>query len=271
MYLGKIVEVALVRGAVPPAAAPVHDRAALGRPGARTRGSSRTRRRIVLKGDIPSPGQPAVGLPVPHPLLAARAPRQPGDLRDRRSRCSQAAPGPDTTRATSPPATSPRTSPTSSSPARCCRRRSWRRRRPRPEPTLRRGADRPRRPSGSTSGSTMPARDRSDPGRPGAPTSAGRAAVDAGNAAEPPFVAQGATNRTAAVRTVIVAGRAWRGVGLAGMTCRRMHATSAEQPGPCARLPYSGAKSTAHAQFGAGVISTLYLPLRFFRCVIGST
>ena len=41
------------------------------------------------QGRHPQPGQPAVRLPVPHPLLAARAPGQPRDLRDRRSRRSR--------------------------------------------------------------------------------------------------------------------------------------------------------------------------------------
>ena len=35
---------------------------------------------------MPSPGQPAVGLPLPHALLAARAARQPGELRRPRTR-----------------------------------------------------------------------------------------------------------------------------------------------------------------------------------------
>ena len=46
--------------------------------------SERKRKRVILKGDVPSPVEPAVGLPVPHPLLAVRAAGQAGELPDDR-------------------------------------------------------------------------------------------------------------------------------------------------------------------------------------------
>ena len=39
------------------------------------------RTRVILKGDVPEPGQPADRLPLPPALPVARAARQPGDLR----------------------------------------------------------------------------------------------------------------------------------------------------------------------------------------------
>ena len=54
--------------------------------------------RILLHGDVPSPAEPAVGLPVPHPLLEGA-----GHLRHRAARRWSTA-----GRATRPPATSPR-------------------------------------------------------------------------------------------------------------------------------------------------------------------
>ena len=81
MYLGRIVELRRLARAEPRAAPPVHRGAAVGDPGPGPGVESR-RRRIILRGDVPIPVDAAVGLPVPHPLLAARAARQPGALRD---------------------------------------------------------------------------------------------------------------------------------------------------------------------------------------------
>ena len=82
MYLGKMVELADVDTLYSNPRHPytVALLSAIPNPDPRIR-----KKRLVLKGDIPSPGQPAVGLPVPHPLLAARASRQPGELRHRRA------------------------------------------------------------------------------------------------------------------------------------------------------------------------------------------
>ena len=84
--------------------ASVHAGAALGRAD-RARPSAEARQRIVLEGDVPSPVEPAVGLPVPHALLegAGRSAR-------RRSRRSSTAGGAIPSRATSPRSRVPSTS-----------------------------------------------------------------------------------------------------------------------------------------------------------------
>ena len=100
MYLGRIVRSA-PRASSTRAAPPVLRRAAVGGPDPGPGG------RAPPPADHPDrrraePGEPAVGLPVPHPLLAARAARQPGPVRvggpDAARRCR---------RATRSPATSP--------------------------------------------------------------------------------------------------------------------------------------------------------------------
>ena len=67
MYLGKLCEVGPPDGALRAARPPVHRRAALGDPGARP-DERRPDDTVVLGGEIPSPTQPALGLPVPDPL-----------------------------------------------------------------------------------------------------------------------------------------------------------------------------------------------------------
>ena len=89
MYLGKIVEIGTddrdLRAAAHPytqallSAVPVPD------PTVREQ-----RERIILQGDVPVPGQPALGLPLPHPLLEGaghlRRPRSPRSRSGRGSR-----------------------------------------------------------------------------------------------------------------------------------------------------------------------------------------
>ncbi len=76
MYLGKLVEVADADDlyADPRHPYTVALLSAIPVPDPRVR-----KKRLVLKGDVPVAGQPAVRLPLPHALLAARAARQPGD------------------------------------------------------------------------------------------------------------------------------------------------------------------------------------------------
>ena len=101
MYLGKIVEIGDRGRDLRAADAPVHPGAALGGAGARPGGARPA-------GDHPAdrgralPGQPALGLPLPHPLLEGA-----GDLRRARSRCWCRRRRTRTRR----PATSPRSTP----------------------------------------------------------------------------------------------------------------------------------------------------------------
>ena len=106
MYLGKIVEIADRDDALQPPAPPLHPGAALRGAGREAGGDRRPARADQARGRRAQPGQPAVGLPVPHPVLAG-----PGHLRQAVSRrCCRS------DRATRSRATSPGSS---GHPARC--------------------------------------------------------------------------------------------------------------------------------------------------------
>ena len=74
MYLGKIVELADVDELYAEPGAPVHGGAPLRRPGPQPAQPQAARH---PQGRHPVAGEPAVGLSLPYPLLAPRAPRQP--------------------------------------------------------------------------------------------------------------------------------------------------------------------------------------------------
>ena len=98
MYLGKLVELAEVDDIYAQPAPSVHGRAPLGGPGA---GPAQPQEAHHPQGRHPVAGQPAVRLPLPHPLLAARAAGQPGALHDRGAGLAR-----DRAPVTGPPATS---------------------------------------------------------------------------------------------------------------------------------------------------------------------
>ena len=80
MYLGRIAEIGTVEQLY---RAPRHPYtvallSAIPDPNPRRR-----KKRLVLKGDVPSPAAPPSRLPVPHAMLAAREAREPGTLRHR--------------------------------------------------------------------------------------------------------------------------------------------------------------------------------------------
>ena len=81
MYLGKLVELRRRRRAVRAARATRTRWRSCRRSRSRTRASARSA--SSSRATCPSPGRAAVRLPLPHALLAARAARQPGALRDR--------------------------------------------------------------------------------------------------------------------------------------------------------------------------------------------
>ena len=79
MYLGKLVEIGPAEEVYTDGRPPVHAGAAVGDPRARPDASSATASGSMLDGRRPEPDQPAVGLPVPHPLPegpARSAPRK---------------------------------------------------------------------------------------------------------------------------------------------------------------------------------------------------
>ena len=103
MYLGKIVEIGTEERDLRAPDAPVHAGAAVRRAGAGP-DPARSTRRHPADGRRAAPGRPAVGLPVPHPVLEGA-----GHLRDRGAgadRCGR--------QATRAPATSPRSARSSS-------------------------------------------------------------------------------------------------------------------------------------------------------------
>ena len=80
MYLGKIVEIADRETIYSHAHHPYTQALLSAVPDVKQAAIGGRRERIRLEGDVPEPDQPAVGLPVPHPLLA-----RPGDLRQGRA------------------------------------------------------------------------------------------------------------------------------------------------------------------------------------------
>ena len=104
MYLGKIVELADADEVYEHAGAPVHAGAAVGGAGARP-AQGAPARADRAGGRRAEPGQPAVGLPVPDPVLEGRA----RGSRSGHHVCSEVEPTLDTMRSgTRSPATSPR-------------------------------------------------------------------------------------------------------------------------------------------------------------------
>ena len=103
MYLGKLVELAAGRRPVRDAVA-TRTRSPCCRPSRDRPAQAQEAHRA--QGRRPVAGGAAVGLPLPHALLAARAARQPGALRRPRSRCSATSDP-----ASRPPATTAKRSP----------------------------------------------------------------------------------------------------------------------------------------------------------------